>query len=235
MTTTDPPIYTRWLAVAAALVVFIVGFGMLSVLSLIVDSPAHLRGLYSYWSSTLGYGLFAPLAVGGFSLTVNNLPRTHRHQSVGVLVASMAILLVVLTQLAWLADPTIGLNWTIPEPHTFNLAGWYNAFVMCCLAGALGYLIGQIIAVASRTGTLHSLARVRVRHVYAGNIIGVMGMVGFAVTVLMDNLPMISSSGAQATVGTVLLALGILIAAGLLLRPTKADRHLSSSHNYSGP
>lgn len=118
--------------------VFLFGFGMLNLFSLITEQAEGLRGLYSYRSATVGDGLLLPLLV--YALTRSG--GWHRPWPRGtrpILLASGAVgvLLGLTTQIVWLVSDTTPLNWTVPAPHTFNGAGIYHAVFLTLMCGLL--------------------------------------------------------------------------------------------------
>ena len=47
-------------------------------------------------------------------------------------------------QAEWLISDSTVLNWTIPQQHYFNLAGWYHSIFFICMFITIGYLIAKV-------------------------------------------------------------------------------------------
>ncbi len=114
-------------SVVSGLVTLGAGFGAMNAFYL-AAIPTTTRGLYTYWSATVGDAIALPILVGGLTEASIELggalsvPRIVRWTA-GVIGAGVGLA----TQIAWLADPNPDPNWTIPEPHTFTVAGHYHA------------------------------------------------------------------------------------------------------------
>lgn len=113
----------------------------------------YLPGLFDYPSATLGDGLLLPLSAGLILAGLMSLPRTPRDRSVGVGFASAGAVVAATVQFLWLRDDDPGLNWTLPEPHLFNLAGWWHAVYFVAVAS---YFAATVALVAWRA---HSARR----------------------------------------------------------------------------
>lgn len=113
----------------AALAVFLLGFGALNVFWHFDSYGNDLPGLYDYLAATWGDGLFLPLGAGAlvYCLSDAQRPDGKAFRVVPVACAVIGLMVGLLIQGSWLADGGIALNWTIPEPHMFNAAGWYHA------------------------------------------------------------------------------------------------------------
>lgn len=131
----------RWAAV-----VWLSGFGVMNVLWMIWSrtGDASLPGLYDYYAATIGDGLCLPCMVwfGLAALDGKKLEgRAYRFCRAAAITAVAAGACV---QLSWIADPDIGLNWTIPAVHRFNLAGWYHAAFFAGMIGVAALLFTAI-------------------------------------------------------------------------------------------
>ncbi len=136
------------------ILIFFLGFGILSLWYLVlvlVKSPlVHLKGMFSYYSSTFGDAILIPISTiliattyKEMSVTLNQALRarskTVRNQTRSTIRSInnpfvtwipyiISLLIVVLVHFSWLSDPTTELNWTIPSPHLINGPGIYHAF-----------------------------------------------------------------------------------------------------------
>lgn len=185
----------------------IAGFGVMNVFWLSGGSRTALRGLYSYLASSAGDAFCIPVMVGGVSAAKASLPKAPSGRIAGIIGAALSSGMTLATQAAWLADPNPDLNWTLIAPHTFNAAGWYHAMFSVCLAGYLGYQIGDMI-VRLRTHGINKRSRMAL---LAGVSAGAM----FAVLLILDNLPNIDRAASRASM--ILLGASGAAMGGLLL------------------
>lgn len=113
------------------------GFGMLNVLSLSADQTERLRGLYSYRSAVVGDGLLLPSLVYALARSAGwHRPWPKGTRPFVLAPGNVGALLGLTTQVVWLVSDTPPLNWTLPAPHTFNVAGIYHGVfltLMCVL------------------------------------------------------------------------------------------------------
>jgi hypothetical protein len=125
-------------------VLFLFGYFALLLFWVLGTYPRDVTGLFAYRSATWGDGLLLPLLALCLGLLVNALPQPAdgtplvRWPTILAAVCGGAAGGAVIA--AWLVDPTPSLNWTIPRPHTFNLAGeWHAGFLIaaCALFAAL--------------------------------------------------------------------------------------------------
>jgi hypothetical protein len=126
--------------IKAAGLVWLAGFGALTVFALIRPGPARLPGLYDFASATWGDGIAVPLMTGSLVHAARTLPPATRDAAVATMAGLLGAGLGVASQAYWLSVDTPQLNWSFPRPHHFNAAGWYHAVylvVMCGIAAAL--------------------------------------------------------------------------------------------------
>lgn len=157
------PLHRRVLAVSsgAFVVVFVGGFGVMSWFWSRSDQSVE-RGFTYFISATWGDALFLPLLVAGaigYSILnpTESLSRRTRLWSRGMnWTFGMAGALVGLAiQASWLINADTVLNWTIPEPHAFNAAGYYHALFFIVMMGAIPLLLSSVLlrkSVAERQG-----------------------------------------------------------------------------------
>lgn len=179
--------------------VFVAGFGVMNIFSAFGE-PTDLRGLYSYWSASLGDGIFLPVSAGAIAYCKRILPQVPGEVKVGRIGASAAVIIGMATQASWLLDADPALNWTLPEPHVFNAAGWYHAGFTI---GGACYFAFQLSTLAMRLGGSYSLPR---------GLLGGLLLVGaslacFVITVLTDNADSAATVASQSTIVAVILGL----------------------------
>lgn len=164
---------------AGALITACAGYGAMNAFWA-VHNPGELRGLYSYWTATIGDGLILPI----FSYLLLHLdqsqypcPADARATTIASAAAGIGSIAI---QAAWLLANDPELNWTLLQPHTFNAAGWYHAAFTVAAGTILGGLWGKALARYGYTPT--HMARRLLTYVMPGLVCG------FGILLLHDNL-----------------------------------------------
>ena len=128
--------------IITALVVCAAGFGAMNAIWFSSDYGLCERGLYYYRAATWGDGLFLPIGAGA---TVSWLRLSRKFRKTGALPAAVisciAIVVGAAIQASWLINDDTQLNWTIPQPHMFNAAGWYHAAFFVAAFGFFTFLL----------------------------------------------------------------------------------------------
>lgn len=107
----------------------------------VTSEPSAARGLYSYWSATLGDAIVLPALVGALAEYQHHMKGdTTPPRWVGSTGLALGAAAGLATQVAWIMDPNVDPNWTIPTPHTFTPAGFYHAGFTVAISATLGYL-----------------------------------------------------------------------------------------------
>lgn len=134
----------HWMARGAAAGVFLAGFGALNAYSVVTPNPHGLRGLYGYFSATIGDGVLLPAAaytlVRAVQITSRRRFRWWQLIAGAIIGAGASAALMW----SWLTDPHPKLDWTLPEPGTFNAAGWYHAVFLTLTATFFCSLIAAL-------------------------------------------------------------------------------------------
>ena len=178
-------------AVVVAGAVLAAGFGALAVLYSAVPHATALPGLFHFLSATWGDGLALPVMSGALVLAISLLPGTPHELPVSIGAGLLGACLGIVTQVQWLRDASPRLNWTLPRPHHFNVAGVYHAVfltAMCALTAALWTLV--LLRFAKVPGRLAA----RRDAIAAGLLAAMAGMV-FVVLLVVDSLPDRSRAG----------------------------------------
>jgi hypothetical protein len=110
------------------------------------DWKRDVPGLFDYRSATVGDGLLLPALAACLVAGIRALPaspaatrpRRLRASIVGATLAGAA--LGAGTQALWLLDASPRLNWTLPRPHAFSVAGWYHAAFITLACGTFAGL-----------------------------------------------------------------------------------------------
>ena len=131
-------------AIVIAAAIFFFGFGVLNLFWVFDSKNPLLPGLYDYHAATWGDGLFLPIGAGALTYYV---ARNARLISKSARIAASAAVFVgaavgALVQWSWLADESIAVNWTIPQPNVFAPSGWYHAIFFAC---ALAFFAGAFV------------------------------------------------------------------------------------------
>ncbi|QGF22339.1 hypothetical protein [Raineyella fluvialis] len=184
----------------------VAGFGTMNLLWIVERSRTLHRGLYSYLSSSLGDAFCLPVVVGALSVARVSLPEAPGGMIGGVCGALTLAGVMFATQAAWLADPNPDLNWTLPAPHVFNAAGWYHALFSVCLAGYLGYQLGDMVVRLRK----HEMNERTQAALFTATAAGLT----FTALLIADNLPNLDRSASRASmfvIGGIAAGMGALL------------------------
>ncbi|MCL2046704.1 MAG: hypothetical protein FWG88_10020 [Oscillospiraceae bacterium] len=139
---------------------FIIGWCSMLVFWISYGKPAD-RGFTFYVSFLFGDSIFLPILAGSLLVYVKLTGVKHDNQApslfqkrIAWIVAIISALIGAIIQGSWLLDNQIELNWTIPNPHEFNGAGWWHAAFFVFYFAIMGYLLVRFI-IARYIGRLH--------------------------------------------------------------------------------
>lgn len=201
---------TRLRPFIAAGTVGATGFGAMNFLWSFSSHSSELKGLYHYVSSTLGDGLFLPLAAGSIEYARAQLHSSEVPSKLPLLAGAFSGALAIATQISWLADPNIDPNWTIPAPHTFTVAGWYHAAFSVGVSAYLGWVTADTAKRAMQGNTPLN------RGFRTGMVTAILSSIAFAASAAYDNADIMDRSASQASVTalmtTMVLVVGIVVA-----------------------
>lgn len=123
-------------AILSAIAIAFAGFGMMLNFWIFDEKNPNIYGFFHYKAATFGDGFFIPCIVGGALYFLKSI-QVKENKKVKTIAINMGVLFVLigaLIQFSWLKNPNIVLNWTIPRPFHFTIAGWYHAvFFSLCL------------------------------------------------------------------------------------------------------
>jgi hypothetical protein len=139
-------------ALICAAVVWMGGFGTLTVFYAAMPRQPRLPGLFDFLSATWGDGLALPLMAAALVYAALTLPPARRERVVAIISGLAGAAIGVATQVQWLRDNAPRPNWTFPRAHHFNVAGVYHAIflvTMCAFTTALWLLIALRLAQAT--------------------------------------------------------------------------------------
>lgn len=125
-------------------IVFLLGFVSMNVWWNVLPRNGELYGLYYYKAATWGDGICLPLLTGALYYICRYV-RKSDDKKMYFIIGVCTGLLGFGVQVSWLLDDNIVLNWTIPEVHYFNVAGFWHAFFFVLMFGILGRLLSQYI------------------------------------------------------------------------------------------
>jgi hypothetical protein len=131
-------------SVVLALVVFLAGYGALTVYWFAAPQPGTFRGFYDYPSAVWGDGLLLPLSAGALAYAIGHLPKPKQHlpAAAGAIIGCVIGGLVIL---GWVSDANPGLNWTMPAAGQLNEAGKWHAVFLVGASALFGTLWAEFL------------------------------------------------------------------------------------------
>jgi len=104
-----------------------------------------LPGLFYYKAAIYGDSIGLTFLVGSLvALIKNNKGINITDGKKCRKVAGICGFIGMVIQAEWLISDSTVLNWTIPQQHYFNLAGWYHSIFFICMFITIGYLIAKV-------------------------------------------------------------------------------------------
>jgi len=200
----------------AAGTVFVAGFGVMNAFWRLQEQSGGLAGLYDYRSATWGDGLLLPLTAGLLGSAAVLGPSERSGRAWAAAAGCCGFALGAFTQVAWLADPSPGLNWTLPAAHRFNEAGWYHAAFLSCASGYLSWLLARAVRAASGGGV-----GAMPRFLLAGSA---MSALGFGWLLAADNSSTADTAASRSTIGVIGAVVGGGVAALVAWSMTRQRR-----------
>ncbi|MCW3158636.1 hypothetical protein [Micropruina sonneratiae] len=195
----------------AAVATLLGGFGLMNALY-VFSEPDDTRGLYSYWSATLGDAIALPVLVAALVEAQHHLLRERMTPwAIGVVGAVLGAAGGLTTQIAWLADPNPETNWTLPRPHTFTTAGYYHAAFTIAISAVLGALIARVAWLSGYTFKAGKQLPPSAKHAL---MIATGAITLFALLATADNLRNLDRAASTASLKVIATAAGVVAAAG---------------------
>ena len=117
--------------IIASFLIFVLGFGVMFLLYVNWNKAnpySELPGLFSYKAATIGDSILLPIIVGSFIVYNKKININKSQKILKYLITALSGIIGVFIQISWLINDSTVLNWTIPNLHSFNFAGWYHAF-----------------------------------------------------------------------------------------------------------
>lgn len=131
--------------IIAATLVFMFGFFTMNLFWFLGEWNPDLHGLYFFKSATIGDAIVLP-AVTYLGLKITEGEKyTQRQKLIIAIMTILGTLGGIYSQYQWLSSAQTTLNWTIPEKHTFNSAGWYHAVFLCTMTGAFSGIASAVL------------------------------------------------------------------------------------------
>jgi MFS family permease len=199
----------------AALAVLLLGFVSMTIFASRSRHPADLRGMWTYFSATVGDAVALPIAVGALAAAAALLPRPWaRHHRVALIAAALGGVLGAGIQAIWLLDPHPKPNWTLPAAHVFIAAGWWHAAffvaVLIAVTGMIAHILARISSMPEATGR---------RDVRSALFTALTAGAAFLTLVAVDSWPSASTpssavSIAMSCAGYATAAIGLVVASG---------------------
>lgn len=104
-----------------------------------------LPGLFYYKAAIYGDSIGLTFLVGSLvALIKNNKGINITDGKKCRKVAGICGFIGMVIQAEWLISDSTVLDWTIPQQHYFNLAGWYHSIFFICMFITIGYLIAKV-------------------------------------------------------------------------------------------
>lgn len=126
-----------WASLACAIGVFASGFGVMTSLWYALPRDPAIPGHWDYLSATVGDAVVLPALAGSLAYSVLALPPTPWDQLLAAVGGLTGAVVGAFVQFSWLADPRPRRNWVLPRPGRFSAPGWYHAFFLVVLSGAI--------------------------------------------------------------------------------------------------
>ena len=117
-------------AILTGIGLFGVGFGAMNLFWWTGSWRRGVPGLWDYRSATIGDGLLLPIAAGILVAGVDSLPPCPYEIRASTIAGAIGALVAIGITWTSLRDPSPALNWTLPQPHKLNIAGWYHAALL---------------------------------------------------------------------------------------------------------
>jgi hypothetical protein len=205
--------HPKWPLLAAASV-FIAGFGALGTIWAAGEWEEGQPGFPDYLSGTVGDAVLLPTLVyllawsrGRVLDAVSRSPSLRR----STLYASLGAVPGAAVMASWLLDEEARLNWSLPEPGVFSLAGWWHAVflvLVCALLSEHALVVMLGLRHMRSTAAADHAAYVRSPLVPCVSAVAV----AFCGLAVYDSLPSAATSASISTIAAVSAAAIIAIA-----------------------
>ena len=200
----------QWAPQALAALVFLLGFGALTVIFLLRKWPGTFPTHVDYRASIVGDGFLLPIIVYVLTRSALALPSRSDGASAMAIGGGVGGVMGALVQAAWWLDPDPHLHWGLTSPHHFTLAGWWHAVFLTVTSGlvlGLWCTILQRLLWWDRSGASAT---------HLGKLAALwlsFGIISFAGLLALDGGPSDSTASTQITLITAFttLALGVLM------------------------
>ena len=161
------------IGILATVFVFVIGFGVLLIMyyhwsNSITESYAGLKGLFDYKASLWGDAFCLPLTVGSgltYILVFYRKVKKKKKLLFPVIAGVIGGVIGLAMQLQWVISDSTPLNWSIPEQHHFNYAGWYHAAFFVIICSTIAFISACLLQI-----DIHLLHNVNLNSKYEKNI-----------------------------------------------------------------
>ncbi len=145
--------------VLSAVVIFATGFLIMYLLFIQWKSnnpDSTLPGFFYYKAAYIGDPICLPLLTGTLCYHhVSQGKKLFKFKKASKIIAVIAFIISIIMQAEWLINDNTRLNWTIPRPHCFNVAGWYHAFFFVAMITiVVAFLIEYIMYSISKPSVI---------------------------------------------------------------------------------
>ena len=208
----------------SALLVAALGFGVMNLFWYLGDWDTSVRGLWSFRTATLGDALLLPLIVGSLLFVTLSFPPADKERlptcSAFVIGALSFLALVV----SWLIDSGHELNWTMPQPHHLNAAGYYHVVFGTLVSGSL-FAVAFLALRRSILARPHLELSPTIRSAWFVAFSGLLGFAGLAAIDPFESLEYVYEPWTLQTEVVGAIAIGaaafFLVVAGMVIVFTK--------------
>lgn len=133
------------LGIVAGLVTCIMGFGAMYFFWTRLGTTENLPGFFDYHTAIYGDGLCLPVLIASLVAFLKQNKGIYKEKLKQCKNFSGIFLLIgILIQASWIISDRTTLNWTIPEKHCFNIAGWYHAVFFSVMFGIVAYMMAKL-------------------------------------------------------------------------------------------
>lgn len=107
----------------------------------LIGTKNNLPGLFDYNAAIYGDALCLTCFVGAAVSFIKYDYEKIFKLGVNLFLVIMGGCVGLVIQASWILSDDINLNWTIPEVHLFNIAGWYHSIFFICMFAVISVLV----------------------------------------------------------------------------------------------
>lgn len=134
------------LGAVSAIMVFLFGFMTMLIIYSIwrnANPSSPLPGLFYYKAAAIGDPICLPLIIGVLIFHNCSQKSIKSTGKASIVLGVIAFIVGASIQAEWLINDNTGLNWSLPEPHHFNIGGWYHAIFFVVIITGIIFLFTE--------------------------------------------------------------------------------------------